>query len=579
MIETDVLIVGTGPAGGSAALFLSHYNVKTVVITKYKWLADTPRAHITNQRTMEILRDAGVAERAVSDSVPNHLIGNSILCESLAGREIGRIKSWGASAERLSEYRLNSPFEICDIPQTYLEPILLAEAAKNGVQFRFSSEFLSLTQDENSVTAVVKDRTTDTTYKIRAKYVIGADGGRSRVAEAINLPMIGEMGLAGSINILFKADLTKYVAHRPSALFWMLHPEARIGGLSVGLLRMVRPWNEWLCVWSYDISAPEPKLTESEAIEVIHKILGDSKTAIDISSISTWTVNKAYASSYSAGRVYCVGDAVHRHPPNNGLGSNTSIQDSYNLAWKLAYVIKGTANPKLLDTFSSERSPIGKEIVTRAIESIRETKEILSIFEDDEDVSGLNLQKIYSESEEGIEVRERLAKAIQRKNYEFNCLGVESNIIYESSAVVQSMDNQLSPVDQLHSAFHSKIVVGARFPHAWVTKGEKEISTLDLVGKGKFSLLVGVMGRSWIDSARQKIAGLAIPFSFYIIGPGGDVEDIYFDMRSRLDFQEDMFVLIRPDGHVAWFGITGKCPSQQIVDVMKSLLGIEGAAE
>ncbi|MGH8383464.1 FAD-dependent monooxygenase [Pseudomonas sp.] len=273
MIETEVLIVGSGPAGASAALFLSRYGISTTVVTKYRWLADTPRAHIMNQRTMEILQDAGVAQEAMRDAVPNHLIGNSILCESLVGREIGRIKSWGAAPERLSEYRLNSPFEICDIPQNYLEPILIANAAKDGAQIKFSTEFLSLTQDDQGVTAQVRDRISGNQYPIRAKYLIGADGGRSRVASAIDLPMQGEMGLAGSVNILFKADLSSYVAHRPSALFWMLNPEARIGGLGVGLLRMVRPWNEWLCVWSYDISQPAPQLGEQDAVEIIHKIL------------------------------------------------------------------------------------------------------------------------------------------------------------------------------------------------------------------------------------------------------------------------------------------------------------------
>ncbi|MCG3463994.1 FAD-dependent monooxygenase [Xenorhabdus bovienii] len=574
-IETDVLIVGSGPAGASAALFLSNYGIKTTVITKYRWLADTPRAHITNQRTMEILQDAGILDEVLADSVPNYLIGNSILCESLTGREIGRIKSWGAASSRISEYKLNSPFEICDIPQNYLEPILISNAVKKGTNVRFSTEFISLTQDDESVDATVKDKITGEKYLIRAKYLIGADGGRSRVANSIDLPMIGEMGLAGSINILFKADLTKHVAHRPSALFWMLNPEARIGGLGVGLLRMVRPWNEWLCVWSYDISHPKPELTEAEAIDVIHKILGESETSINISSISTWSVNKAYADYYSSGRVFCVGDAVHRHPPNNGLGSNTSIQDSYNLAWKLAYVLKEIGGKGLLDTYSIERAPIGKAIVLRAIESIKETKELLSVLEPNGCTGKLDIDSLFDKSATGTAVRDKLALAIEKKNNEFNCLGIESNIVYQSAAVVHGVNIDFKIIDQIHSVFHSKIIAGARIPHVWITKKGKEISTLDLIGKGKFTLIVGSSCYDWAETAIKLASDLSMPLNCYRIGSYEEIQDIYFDLKNRIGFKESNFILIRPDGHIAWFGELKDNPSEKINKAFKDILQIE----
>src|SRR6184192_4158603 len=93
-IETDVLIVGSGPAGGSAALFLSTYGVKNVVLTKYRWTANTPRAHITNQRTMEVLRDAGVEADVLEKGVPNELMGQTSFCTSLAGEELARLHTW-----------------------------------------------------------------------------------------------------------------------------------------------------------------------------------------------------------------------------------------------------------------------------------------------------------------------------------------------------------------------------------------------------------------------------------------------------------------------------------------------------
>ena len=94
-VVTDVLIVGSGPAGASAALALSTYGVRNMVVTRYASLADTPRAHITNQRTMEVLRDLGVEQEALAKATPQHLMGNTTFCTSLAGEELGRVRSWG----------------------------------------------------------------------------------------------------------------------------------------------------------------------------------------------------------------------------------------------------------------------------------------------------------------------------------------------------------------------------------------------------------------------------------------------------------------------------------------------------
>ena len=332
------------PVPPSAAL-LAMYGVKHVLVTKYGWLADTPRAHITNQRAMEVLRDLGLEEKAVAQATPQHLMANNVFCESLAGEEFGRLYSWGNHPSRKADYDLASPVSICDLPQNFLEPILLEAAGQRGTSIRFNTEFVDLVQDADGVTATVKDRLSGETSQIRAKYLIGADGGRSRVAEVIGLPMEGQMGRAGSMNIIVHADLTKYVAHRPSVLYWVLQPGAQIGGIGAGLVRMVRPWNEWLFIWGYDIEQGERTLTNDEAISIVRNLVGDETLEVTIRSTSTWTVNEMYAGHYSSGRVFCMGDAVHRHPPTNGLGSNTSIQDAYNLCWKLKLVLEGKAAP------------------------------------------------------------------------------------------------------------------------------------------------------------------------------------------------------------------------------------------
>jgi 2,4-dichlorophenol 6-monooxygenase len=349
-ITTDVLIIGTGPAGSATAALLSSYGVANMVVNRYRWLANTPRAHITNQRTMEVLRDLGheVEAEVYLHAAGQDLMGENVFCESLAGEELGRMKSWGNHPMSRARHQLASPTHMNDLPQTFMEPILFKTACSRGTQARMSTEYVSHVQDADGVTTTCHDRLTGKDFTIRSKYLVGADGGNSLVAEHAGLPFEGKMGVGGSMNILFRADLSRYVAHRPSVLYWVMQPGADVGGIGMGVVRMVRPWNEWLIIWGYDINQPAPVVDAAMATQVARQLVGDPELEIDLISANTWTVNNMYATHMQKDRVFIMGDAAHRHPPSNGLGSNTSIQDGFNLAWKLAAVVKGQATPKLL---------------------------------------------------------------------------------------------------------------------------------------------------------------------------------------------------------------------------------------
>ena len=290
--------------------------LRSVVVTKYNWLANSPRAHITNQRAMEVFRDLGIEDEVYEKAVPQEWMGNNVFCESIAGEELGRLHSWGTHPARLADYTLASPTKMCDIPQDLLEPILVGTGARRGSKYRFDTEYLNHEQDEDGVTAWVKDRLTGEEYAIRAKYLIGADGGNSKVAKDLALPFEGNMGVAGSINIVCEMDLSKYVAHRPGVLYWVLQPGSDVGGIGMGVVRMVRPWNKWLIVWGYDINAGTPNLTNEMAIGILHKLIGDDTIPITIESTSVWTVNDSYATTLSKGRVFCMGGC---HSPSSAF--------------------------------------------------------------------------------------------------------------------------------------------------------------------------------------------------------------------------------------------------------------------
>jgi 2,4-dichlorophenol 6-monooxygenase len=580
-ITTDVMVVGTGPAGSATAALLASYGVNTFIINQYRWLANTPRAHITNQRTMEVLRDLGetVEAEAYQQATEQDLMGENVFCESLAGEELGRMKSWGKHPLSRAEHQMSSPCLMNDLPQTFMEPILFKTACSRGAQSRMSCEYLSHVQDKDGVTVTVNDRLMDKTFTVRAKYLVGADGGNSMVAEHAGLPLEGKMGVGGSMNILFRADLSKYVAHRPSVLYWVMQPGADVGGIGMGLVRMIRPWNEWLIVWGYDINKPAPVVDADMATSVARQLVGDPKLEIELISANTWTVNNMYATQMQKDRVFIMGDAAHRHPPSNGLGSNTSIQDAFNLAWKLNAVLKGHATPKLLESFTVERAPIAKQIVTRANQSIGEFGPIFEALGMDggvdHDKIKRNMDGRADATPQAEKQRAALRKAIAFKNYEFDCHGVEMNQRYVSDAI--HADGQKEPAFEKNKELHYAPTTwpGARLPHVWVFDAQgKQRSTLDLTGKGHFTILTGIGGEAWAIAAKTIGKKFGMDIKVRVIGPRRDFEDHTGDWARASEIADGGCLLVRPDHHVAWRAFNASATAEKdLSNALRKILG------
>ena len=241
---------------------------------------------------------------------------------------------------------------------------------------------------------------------------------------------------------------------------------------------------------------------------------------------SAWTVNHMAAEHYGSGRVFCGGDAVHRHPPSNGLGSNTSIQDSFNLAWKLALVLRGDAGPALLDTYTAERAPIGRQVVDRANRSIAETGRIFDALGVERDPT--TRRRCARTWTPGRATGPRssagqLREAVRFKAYEFDAHGVELNHRYVSS---------LSFLTDRHAGLHSRPqltpsprLAGRQLPHAWVTHTGPPRLALDLAGHGAVSAWTGIGGKAWLDAAAAFAARTGLPITGVWIGPREPIED------------------------------------------------------
>jgi len=257
------------------------------------------------------------------------------------------------------------------------------------------------------------------------------------------------------------------------------------------------------------------------------------------------------------GRVMIAGNAAHRHPPSNGLGSNTCVQDSFNLAWKLAMVVKGQAAPSLLESYSQERQPVARQIVERAMNSLYDLAPMYDalgfrVGQSSEAGDWASLDELWGDTPRGRERRRELATAIERQNYQFNAQGVELGQVYSSGAVIADGSERRQPERDSELYYQMTTFPGAYLPHAWLEADRRQVSTLDLVGKGRFTLLIGIGGRRWLEAARRVAREMAIPLEAVAIGHGLDADDVYCTWAKLREIEDDGCLLVRPDRHIAY---------------------------
>lgn len=556
-VDTQVLIIGAGPSGATLALLLAkQYGVRSIVICRHKGTANTPRAHIFNQRAMEVMRDLGLEAELMKVASSASDMAHTSWLHSLTGKEYGRMWSWGNDPARKGLYESASPCVMSDLPQSDLEPVLVEHGKKHGVEYKFNTEFVSQHEESDCVVTTVRSRETQEEYDIRSTFLVGADGARSPVLNSLGIDVHGRQ-LNTAFNVHIRAEMSRYFAHRPGSLNWILNPDAPDWS-AVGNFRMVRPWTEF--VVSMHPSARDGKPFEPNEDDIrdrLYQMIGEREVDIEILSAYRWTINDQIAETWRQGRVMCIGDATHRHPPINGLGSNTCISDAFNLAWKLSSVANGTADERILDTLTTERKPVGRGIVRRANDGMEVHRKLWSIVGLSADERQRAVSMLESATPEGAELREQFSSALGKVDDEVQALGIQMNQIYSDSSAVYCEPNDTAPSLEGVNLIKDMVIStfpGFHVPHVWLAKdGQSEkMSILDLAGHGQWTIFTGVGGESWRKAAISCTKETGVLVRCYSIGPGCDFMDAYRQWQKVRHVAEDGAVLVRPDHFVAW---------------------------
>jgi putative polyketide hydroxylase len=514
MIEAPVLIVGGGPVGLTASILLSQHGIRSLLVERHPGTAIVPKARGINARTMEMYRQCGVEAAIREAGLPPQATGLTVWTESLAGVEIERRVPGRATPKSQAV----TPVPNCLCAQDDLEPVLrrFAEAQEAG-ELRFNTELTAVTQDETGVDALLTDRVTGDTTKVRAAYMIAADGAKSVTRRILNVRMIGKERVYDSVNILFNADLRPWTVDRPAALYFVEQPDLRATFLTINakdrwgfLIHSVKQYG-----WG-----PED-FTLERCTALIRQGVGVPDLPVKVIGAVFWEASAHVADNYCHGRIFLAGDAAHEMPPTGGFGMNTGVQDVHNLAWKLAAVLHRDAGPGLLETYQTERQPLG------AITTKVSLDNSLSM---------------------GRTARQSMAK-LPRPEF-LNEQGLIFGACYESAAVLS--DGTLVPdLASSITEYAPTARPGRRAPHVWLTRDGQRTSTIDLFGKG-FVLLTGGSGQAWQRAASRIMPSLRLPLVVETIGGPSALQDECGTWTEAYGIDDDGAVLVRPDGYVAW---------------------------
>lgn len=520
-IETEVLVVGAGPVGLSLAGDLGWRGHRSIIVERGDGTVQQPKMDQVGIRTMEICRRWGIVGDVEASPYDRDYPQDNIYLTALNGYELGR-EPFPSMREEQAPPESPQHRERC--PQNMFDPVLRRFAeTQDGVRLLYRHTLESFAQSRDGVVAYVRNADGEP-LEIRASYLVGCDGGRSTVREQLGISMHGRGLLTYTTNVIFRC-----------AGFNELHDKAP------GYRYMfVGPNGVWATIvaidgrdhWRMSIIGDREERREyrhDELQALAFKALGRS-FQMEIVSVLPWARYERVAERFSQGRVYLAGDACHLTSPTGGLGMNTGIGDAVDLSWKLAALLEGWGGPALAESYAIERKPIANRITRFSTSNLSLMQSVRSD------------ERLYEDSVAGREVRERVGAALtegmKREWYSMNMhLGTR---YVDSTICVYSEVESREAIDADYAEgkhYRPTSRPGCRAPHAWLPDRR---STLDLFGRGYVLLCLGTDAAT----ARPLLEAASLH--------GIPLEAIEIDELQVKTLYERRFVLVRPDGHVAW---------------------------
>ena len=491
--DVPVLIVGGSLVGLSMSLLLASKGVPSLTVERHPGTAIHPRAAMFNQRTIEIYRSVGLEPEIVEASgLEFEQNGAIVSVETLAGKELEYY------FRNVNEgYEPLSPSPRLFITQVGLEPILRRHAHELGARLEYGTELVSLDQDDDGVTTVVKSRDSGDERIVRARYVVAADGSKSRVREHLGIQLGGYPSFSKSITIYFRADVKPLLGDRNLSVIYVFGPTLQ------GFFRFSLAGDAGFLVVNTIVNPDGSKsrdvwadMSDERCADYVREALGAPDLAVEVENVQQWNACADWAERFRDGRIFLAGDAAHNMPPTGGFGGNTGVADAHNLAWKLALVLADSADAALLDTYEAERRPVGELTVEQAY-----TRYVLRL---DPELGKEDVQPFVPDPP--IELGHR----------------------YHSAAVIREGDDDGSLFENPHEPSGRP---GTRAPHVELDGG----STLDLFGD---SFVVLSAAEPWCDAARSaeiEAHRIDAPRFAEVYGTGAEGA-----------------VLVRPDGFIGW---------------------------
>jgi putative polyketide hydroxylase len=516
--HTEVLVIGAGLVGVSAAVFLSWHGVRTLVVESRAGFRSHPRSRGVNPRTMELFRQVDLEEAIRATPSGRALARNAgvLVAESLAGRQVGALDAT-YFGDNDADYSALSPSRWCMCHQYELEPLLLRRAEELGARAWFGHEAVDLQQDRDRVRAVV--RSPSRCLELSADYLVVADGAAGGLRDRLGITQTGPGVLAHFMNIEFEADLTAVLGQRRFIMCYLTGVGVRCALLPIDNA------HRWMLHVACEPGA-EDEFTEPRCVELVRAAAGVPDLPVVIRGVLPWQSAARTADQWRHGRVFLAGDAAHVMPPTGAFGANVGIQDAHNLAWKLWLVLRGLATPALLDTYDAERRPVAERTVAQAVLRARDRPRVAAGGRTPAPSSGFR------------------ADADVIFGYRYRSTAVIDDHLHLREPWVSILDG----------------TPGTRAPHDILPTPKQPGSTLDLFGRG-FVLVTGAGDQCWPEAAVIAARRTGIPLTVH---PGAG---------ARYGVSPTGAALVRPDAFVAWrIWRRPRDPAQALITVLSRVL-------